>query len=437
MPLRIITYGPEWVNELPEWALAFDIPLSTRVERYLEAEEVLQNTTENETGEVKQKRLQAQRLIRNYGDVKGKTNMKKPTPDLWRMAKEYLELPENGSTTPVELPKDWAETERDPWVNILKKHRRLMYFKHPEPGTAFSYEDWKAGNSNKAVIDMVTERTEYGDRFKPVVPDYKSYKIALQDTFRKQGLQVIVKIDGIELTPEKPIYSGGSWQLDGQMNEHIVAVAMYPYDVQNVTETRISFRQQTPIPECFYRYATHRFAKEKYDCWNRPAHEYRKSSLEIGAIAEILGFREEDLMMETMPVQDISPYQNIGSVATPQGRLVTFPNVMEHRVAPFELLDPSLPGHHRSVKLYLVDPHYRVCSTCNVPPQQHDWWAPAVGDEFLKLKLPREISAEITNMTDNWPVGIEEAREHRLEMMKEHRWKDMARYAYEPPYGFW
>jgi hypothetical protein len=439
VPLRIITYGVEWENELPEWALAFNIPFSVRIERYLEAQELLQNTTENETGEGRKRRLWAQSIIRGYGDVEGKLNMKKPTPELWRMAKEYLELPENGSTTPVELPEDWAEGERSPWLHILRKHRQLMYFKHPEPGTAFSYEDWKVGNNNKAIIDMVTERPEFGDNFKPVIPDHKSYKVALQDTFRKQGLQVIVKIDGIELTPEKPTYSGGSWQLDGQMNEHIVAVAMYSYDVQNVTETRISFRQETPIYERFYRYATQRFAKEKYDYWHQPAHRYHKDATEIAAIAEILGFREEDLRKETMPVQDIPPFQNIGSVATPQGRLITFPNTMEHRIEPFQLVDPSLPGHHHSVKLYLVDPHYRVCSTRNVPPQRHDWYAQAVSDEFLKLGVPREIAAEITGRTDDWPMGIEEAREHRLEMMKEHRWKDMARYASASVslYSFW
>ena len=86
---------------------------------------------------------------------------------------------------------------------------------------------------------MVTERTECGNNFTLVSRGHKCYKIALQDPFRKQGLQIIVKIDGIELTPEKPAYSGGGWQLGGQMNEHIVAVAMYSHDVQNVTETRI------------------------------------------------------------------------------------------------------------------------------------------------------------------------------------------------------
>jgi hypothetical protein len=55
------------------------------------------------------------------------------------------------------------------------------------------------------------------------ISDHKSYTITLRDTFRKMGIQIIVKIDSIELTPDKPIYHGSVWQLEGQMNENIVA----------------------------------------------------------------------------------------------------------------------------------------------------------------------------------------------------------------------
>lgn len=33
----------------------------------------------------------------------------------------------------------------------------------------------------------------------------------------EHGLQVIVKLANIELTPEKPSYSGGSWHVEGQL----------------------------------------------------------------------------------------------------------------------------------------------------------------------------------------------------------------------------
>ena len=41
--------------------------------------------------------------------------------------------------------------------------------------------------------------------------------IPLRDKFRDSGLQVIVKLANIELTPEKPRYEGGSWHVEGQL----------------------------------------------------------------------------------------------------------------------------------------------------------------------------------------------------------------------------
>lgn len=72
--------------------------------------------------------------------------------------------------------------------------------------------------------------------------------------------------------------------------------------------------------------------------------------------------------------------QNYGSVATTQGRLLAFPNVMQHRVAPFELVDKEKSGHRQFVALWLVDPYQRIVSTANVPPQQMSWMA----EEALK-----------------------------------------------------
>jgi hypothetical protein len=115
-------------------------------------------------------------------------------------------------------------------------------------------------------------------------------------------------------------------------------------------------------------------------------------------------------------------FQTTGSVATPQGRLVTFSNVLEHRLKPFELSDPTHPGNYRYIKLYLVDPHYRVCSTGNVPPQRLGWWANEVSKGLAKFGLPRELLDAIFQEVDGWPMGISEAKQHRQELTKEHRW---------------
>lgn len=41
--------------------------------------------------------------------------------------------------------------------------------------------------------------------------------VNLREEFRDRGLQVIVKLANIELTPEKPEYAGGTWHIEGQM----------------------------------------------------------------------------------------------------------------------------------------------------------------------------------------------------------------------------
>lgn len=69
----------------------------------------------------------------------------------------------------------------------------------------------------------------------------------------------------------------------------------------------------------------------------------------------------------------------------------------QHRVSSFRLADPTKPGHRRFIALWLVDPHRRIISTANVPPQQRSWWAEAVLGASAKArkeavtKFPPEV----------------------------------------------
>jgi hypothetical protein len=69
----------------------------------------------------------------------------------------------------------------------------------------------------------------------------------------------------------------------------------------------------------------------------------------------------------------------------------------QHRVSPFELVDPTKPGHRRFIALWLVDPHKRIISTANVPPQQRSWWTESAlgatdeGRTETFSKLPADI----------------------------------------------
>ncbi|KAI0198684.1 hypothetical protein F4808DRAFT_254042 [Astrocystis sublimbata] len=193
----------------------------------------------------------------------------------------------------------------------------------------------------------------------------------LVEKFRDTGLQIIVKMVSIELTPEKPSYPAGSWHVEGQLNEHICGTALYYLDSENVTTSNLSFRMQTNST-----------LNEEPPWENIGQDQYTWVELVHGTA--LGGWQGACL-------------QYFGNVETPQGRLLAFPNVFQHAVSPFELVDKTKPGYRRFIALWLVDPHIRVISTANVPPQQQDWWMESVFGRTLEAqqaalaKLPAEL----------------------------------------------
>ncbi|KAL2802072.1 hypothetical protein BJX63DRAFT_415975 [Aspergillus granulosus] len=175
-------------------------------------------------------------------------------------------------------------------------------------------------------------------------------------------LQVIVKLANIELTPEKPEYDGGSWHVEGQLNEHICATALYYYDSTNISDSRLSFRQESSFID---NYPLH-----KIDPW-------------IGAV---------------YGCEDHGPrVQEIVSVQCRQGRLLTFPNIFQHRVMPFSLVDRTKPGYRKILALFLVDPNITVISTANVPVQRADWWGIGEGEPaaVMTMEDARDLRDEL------------------------------------------
>jgi len=53
--------------------------------------------------------------------------------------------------------------------------------------------------------------------FKPQPAPKPEELVDLQRDFSEKGLQVIVKLANIHLTPEKPEYTGGKWHVEGQL----------------------------------------------------------------------------------------------------------------------------------------------------------------------------------------------------------------------------
>ena len=125
--------------------------------------------------------------------------------------------------------------------------------------------------------------------------------------------------------------------------------------------------------------------------------------------------------------------QYIGNVNTCQGRLLTFPNVLQHRVGPFKLMDPTKRGHRKIPASFLVDPNIKVISTAHVFCQRVDWWIEATsekqntchvsssvpGQARALTDLPRELQDLVFQQVDGFPISLEDAETLRLELKKE------------------
>lgn len=122
---------------------------------------------------------------------------------------------------------------------------------------------------------------------------------------------------------------------------------------------------------------------------------------------------------EFFGIEDDGPaIQDLGSILTRPGRLLAFPNVLQHQVQPFKLQDPSKSGHRKILAMFLVDPNIQILSTANVPPQRRDWWAEEVAKIPGFHSLPLEIFNMIIHHVD-FPLSWEDALEARQNLMKE------------------
>lgn len=92
---------------------------------------------------------------------------------------------------------------------------------------------------------------------------------------------------------------------------------------------------------------------------------------------------------------------------------------MQHRVRPFSLADPTKPGHRKILAIFLVDPHIRILSTANVPPQRRDWWTEEVRKVDPFAGLPVELFERIIEEVEDFPISWGEACEMREELMAE------------------
>jgi hypothetical protein len=124
----------------------------------------------------------------------------------------------------------------------------------------------------------------------------------LFERFRDSGLQVIVKLASIELTPEKPEFPAGGWHVEGQLNEHICGTALYYLDSENITDSSLSFRMQTDA-----------YINDMDSAYSVGQDNYHWMESVFGTN---LGGGNSPCL------------QNYGNVQTRPGRLLAFPNVL-------------------------------------------------------------------------------------------------------------
>jgi hypothetical protein len=221
----------------------------------------------------------------------------------------------------------------------------------------------------------------------------------------EKKLQVIVKLANIHLTPDKPDYDGGSWHIEGQLNEHIVATALY-YDNDNITDSHISFQTKVDTDD-FSEHVSH------------PHSDGTGVELIFG-----------------MGIGDRSA-QVLGSVPTREDRLIAFPNGFQNRVGSLKLADMTRPGHRKVLALFLVDPTCPIISTANIPPQQRDWWLRRVKAlESRVSQLPVELVDLIGEEVQDFPIGLDEAKELREEVMTEREMMDKTVDSHMTPWKF-
>lgn len=267
-------------------------------------------------------------------------------PDLFARFRPLLEnvLTDLGHPRPLRIEPDPYE-----WYGSLEPDESDYDTEeaYEEAVRAWEEADEWWGQEGPLIIPDAPEFTP------PELPD-EIARVNLRD----QRLQVIVKLATIHLTPDKPEYAGGSWHVEGMLNERIVSTGIYYWDSENITESRLGFRAALDDPD----------------------HEQNDDQ----GVREVYGLEDEKALN-----------QELGSAATPAGRCLAFPNILQHRVSSFRLADATRPGYRKILAFFLIDPSQKILSASDIPPQQ-PW-------------------------SDTSTMTLEQARNYREQLMRERK----------------
>ncbi len=128
----------------------------------------------------------------------------------------------------------------------------------------------------------------------------------------------------------------GVWHVEGMSHEHIIATCVYILDRDDTLEGgALRFKRAYTVEEAGRLF------------WN----------IDQSRPAPVSMMADEG----TVPV---------GSVETPAGRLIVFPNSHIHKLSKLSLAAGATSGRRRVIVFWLVDPSVTIPSTREVPPQQ-------------------------------------------------------------------
>ncbi|KAI7827737.1 hypothetical protein BX661DRAFT_143294 [Kickxella alabastrina] len=179
-------------------------------------------------------------------------------------------------------------------------------------------------------------------------------------SLRGRQLQAVVRMTNIDLTPETPVYNDDRWRLEAISQERIVAIGVCCYDVDNITDMHLEFRELVDDDI------------EHEQC------DERGLDLAYGIFDNEMHFNSDSI--------DIS--QEIGQVKLQNGRCIVFPNTYQRRLSQLHLVNKNIPGHCKMLILYFVIPTDPIVSTEIVLPQQQDWWTKDVFQVEPLVKIP-------------------------------------------------
>ena len=183
--------------------------------------------------------------------------------------------------------------------------------------------------------------------------------------------QVIVKAADIVLTPENPVYPGGTWHLEGSREERIVATGIYYYDQDNVTPSHLCFRKLVDAEDMEYEQCQH-------------DHIYTEYRVEPNDMTNMI----------------------LGEVSTPTGRCIAFPNDLQHKAAPFQLVDHTKPGFRKMLVFFVVSPEERIPSTSDIPRQQ----------DFVTLEQALRNRLELMEDRKGYTAGVNSEWEEEVSL---------------------